>query len=155
MNAFRLQERLWGCLAHVPLITIIWGSYFLYFNYNNLSWEMLMTCFKLPQTASLPITPIILTLCSIPISLSIMFFKKKSAFVRNNAKSAYTFNLWLIKAYIFAFAGTAIGLLLCFVWLSFACSTLVFIISLFSLQQSLIGVATALHGKIYHYWYPF
>jgi hypothetical protein len=147
-------ERFWGTLAHVPLITLIWVSYMVYYHYNQLSLGAVVTKFKVVTSGSLPLMPILFTLAALPISLGIMYAKKTSRFVYRNAESAYRFNLWLLMCYGIAFAGSAVGFFLAQRLLFVGFGLLVVAISIFSLVQAFCGVCVALRGEIFYYWYP-
>ena len=154
MEQLTLKERFWGCLAHVPLITIIWVGYLMYFHFQEMSLTALSSNFKIINIDSLPITPIILTLLSIPISLTIMHLQKTSAFVYANANSAYRFNIWLVTNYIIAFFFGLLGITTGIIQFMHICGTIVLIVSAISLIQACTGVVTALRGNIYRYWIP-
>jgi hypothetical protein len=147
------KERLWACLAHIPIITIIWVSYIMYRHITDASFDQALAQFKMFNTSSLPIKPIILTLFSLPISLSIMFFKKTSALIYKNAQEAYKFNLWLLKNYGISFTGAFLGIYIPFQPLTIVAGFLVLIVSIICIEQSITGIITALRGKIYRYWY--
>ncbi len=153
MKKHPINVRIWGCAAHIPIITIIWASYVLYRNFSQ--GGGFTSLFQLHVGNSLPITPIILTLCSIPISLSIMYTKRKSWFVHDNAQEAYHFNIWLLKIYSVLFIGLLIGNYLSIKMLILACSTTAILVALLCFQQSIHGIITALfYGNVFRYWYP-
>jgi hypothetical protein len=155
MKKQSIKMRLWGSLAHVPIVTIIWASYVIYRNMSQAGNFLSLFQFNLVNSHSLPITPIILTLCSIPISLSIMYAKKKSHFIYDNAQQAYRFNIWLLKTYSILFVGLLIGNVVPIKPLVFTCGIVATLIALLCFQQSLQGIITALRGNVFHYWYPF
>jgi hypothetical protein len=149
-----LKERLWATLPHIPVITIIWTSYLLY---CSLWSKKSFHAFNILQTknlSALPITPILLTLCSLPIGLSIMHLKKRSVFVYDNAEEVYQFNLWLLKAYGVMFLAVLIGIFTDFFPLIVAAGIIAFVISLLCMTQAVMAVITSLRGHIFHYWYP-
>ena len=150
---FKLGERLWGSLAHVPTITLIWGGYLLYRCLTDVTFLNKILNFSCTNIQSPPLAPIVLTLLGIPISLSIKYLKKRSKFICNNAQQAYLFNLWLLKRYATLFILSFVGIYFSFKYLIMVSTIVGGLISIVCLQQSITGIATALRGKVYHYWY--
>jgi len=153
-KVYNSKIRTWGTIAHIPVITIIWLVYIAY-TYN---WSLVPNGTSLDtlllQFSTIPTRPIIFTLLSLPISLSIMFLKKSSSYIRINAEQAFYFNIWLLRRYFIS----AIGVLLA---LYFSLKLVVILFELFvaaitinCLIQSLMGVTTAARGMVYRYWYP-
>lgn len=155
MTLSKFKERIWASLAHVPTITLIWISYLAYRCFTDRIFVEKITQFSCTNIQSPPITPIMLTLIGLPISLTIMRLKKKSNFIRNNAQQAYFFNIWLLQRYALLFVISFIGIYFSFTSLLIASSVLGVIISLICIQQSIAGIVTALSGRVYHYWYLF
>lgn len=148
-----MKERVWASLAHVPIITVIWFTYLIIYH-----WDALVPggngSFDLFDTSKLPIKPILLTLCSIPISVSLMRYKKKSALVHDNAQAAYLFNLWLLRYYGVAFVCVLIGKYTGYHKLITLAGVAGLVVSVGCLIESIIGVGVALSGKVFPYWYP-
>ncbi len=150
-----LRERIWATLPHIPIITIVWTSYLVYrslwsnrpFPDSSLVHSNLFSV--------LPITPILLTFCTLPIGLGIMHFKRKSQLVHDNAEEVYQFNLWLLKFYGLALLVALTGLLLRFNKLISFAGIFALLVSTLCIVQSFGGVVTALRGHVFHYWYPF
>jgi hypothetical protein len=153
MSPIKVSTRLWGSLAHVPTITLIWVSYLVYRCLADSAFMGRVFQFGWSNIQSPPITPIILTLLGIPISLTIMQLKKRSDFIRNNAQQAYFFNVWLLKRYGLLFAISFMGVYLSYKPLLVGSSVVGIVISVICLQQSIAGIVTALRGRVYHYWY--
>lgn len=153
MKELRGTEYFWGVVAHFPLITLIWFSYVTYYHCVEFSIDSIRGGFQ-SAAGGLPLLPMALTLCALPISLAIMHFKKMSLFVYRNAESACHFNIWLLKCYGIAFVGTGLGLLLSMRLLSVAFGLLIALLSTMSLVQAFIGVYKATRGRVFYYWYP-
>lgn len=153
MNKKVLHERLWASLAHFPIITIIWFTY-IFLNYSDAILNCTDGSFEFLTTTKLPIRPIILTLCSLPISLSLMFYKKTSRLISNNAQSAYEFNIWLLQYYLLSIALVLIGKYMHIPQLLTAVALGGVVIFALCLIESIIGVIFALQGKVFVYWYP-
>lgn len=154
LSVLKKRERIWASLAHVPTITIIWIGYLLYRFFSDHAFIENIMRIDITAYKSPPITPIILTLLGIPISLTIMHLKKKSVFVHDNAQEAYFFNVWLLKRYCALFVVSFIGILFSCKPILVTSSIVGLIISLICLQQSIAGIMTTFRGKVYHYWYP-
>lgn len=153
INKF-FNERFWGTLAHVPIVTIIWTAYVVYKLYSNGGIWSFISHFKIDHIPSLPITPLILTLLSIPIALTIMHMKKRSRFVHDNAQEAYLFNVWLLKSYSILFVVATCGVFLgskILFWIATVCGVG---ISLLCFCQAIHGIAIASAGNVFRYWYP-
>jgi hypothetical protein len=150
-----LRERFWATLPHIPIITIVWTSYLVY---RSLWSNRLFPDPGFIHThlfSSLPITPIVLTVFTLPIGLGIMHFKRKSQLVHDNAQEVYQFNIWLLKFYGLALLVALIGLLSNFHKLISIAGIFALLVSTLCIVQSFGGVATALRGRVFHYWYPF
>jgi len=148
-----MKERLWASLAHVPIITLIWSTYVMYCYYQG-NWCALAAINKMLTKPSIPITPLVFTALSIPVALTIMFLKKRSRLIHNNAREAYLFNIWLIKVYAGILLVAAVGLWLHCVAIKIAALVLGALVSLLVIQQAFCGVISAFTGKQYQYWYP-
>ena len=153
MSTIKLKERIWGTLAHVPIITIIWISYVAYLYFYTDTFDGLDSTHFF-NLSSPPLTPIIFTLLSLPILLSIMHFKKKSRFVYQNADNAYHFSLWLLKGYGIAFAIALIGMILKVKGITITGALLALLLSANCFYQCARGIIIALSGSIFCYWYP-
>ena len=96
----KLQDRLWAAFAHVPIITIIWTGYLLYCKlFQEYEYTTLLVRCKAFDWRVLPITPILLTLLSVPIALGIQRMQRAFPLARNNAHEAYVFSIWLLQVY--------------------------------------------------------
>jgi len=104
--------------------------------------------------STLPITPILLTFCSLPIGLRIMHLKRRSQFVHDNAEEVYQFNVWLLKSYGIMFLAVLVGLLTHTSQLMLIASIVALAISALSIMQALTAIGVSLRGNVYHYWYP-
>lgn len=153
MNDITLKERFWASMSHVPIITIVWICYLIY-RYITNHLVILPSSIISINIKTLPIMPIIFTLFSIPISLTIMKLKKHSVFIRENAREAYYFNIWLLKFYFILAAISLIGLYMSNQVIVFCSWVLGLMASIFCLIQSLFGIVHTQCGKIYHYKYP-
>ena len=147
------HDRFWSVVAHVPIVTIIWIGYLLYCRfvhqyylseflgrYQTMSWD------------SLPITPIILTMLSVPIALSIQRMQKAYPLARNNAHQAYLFNIWLLQWYALAMCIAACGLYFGRIEAIWLAGSLVVFAGVNCLVQAALGIKVALSGRVYHYW---
>lgn len=152
MDSLSKKERFWGCLAHMPIVTIIWISYLTYRQFYNGGFAGKLLSLKMISLSSLPITPILLTVLSIPISLAIKATQKKSVFASSNAQAAFIFNVWLLKCYATSFIFAAIGIFTAIKLIVLSAGIIVFLLSLLCLIQSIMGIFTAYNGKIFHYW---
>jgi hypothetical protein len=152
MPAFK--ERLWATLPHIPIITIIWTSYLLYRSILSNRPFPDFSIFQTMELSALPITPILLTFCSLPIGLRIMHLKRKSQFVYDNAEEVYQFNIWLLKSYGVMFLAVLIGLLMHISQLTLASGIVALAISTLCIVQAIIAIGVSLRGNVYHYWYP-
>jgi hypothetical protein len=148
------KERLWATLPHIPIITIIWTSYLLYRSILSNRPFPDFSVFQTMELTALPITPILLTFCSLPIGLRIMHLKRRSQFVHDNAEEVYQFNVWLLKSYGIMFLAVLIGLLTHIPQLMLTASIVALAISALSIMQSIIAIGVSLRGNVYHYWYP-
>jgi hypothetical protein len=149
-----LKERLWATLPHIPVITIIWTSYLLYRSiWSNQPFPN-FNIFHITDVSSLPITPVLLTFCSLPIGLSIMHLKRRSSFVHDNAEEVYQFNIWLLKAYSIMFLAVFAGFIFKFSPLIMAAGIVALAISILCIIQAIIAINTSLRGHVFHYWYP-
>lgn len=151
MQKTSLKERLWACLAHVPIITIIWTIY-LIFHHSTFGLSNLRSALINPSSA--PITPIALTLLSVPIAMGIMRLQRKSFLAHQNAQEVLTFNIWLLKGYAAALVFACIGIFFNSTFVGYAAAGIALFLAMLSLGQAFIGVITALRGGIYCYWYP-
>lgn len=149
-----IKTRIWATIAHIPLITIIWGIYVVYVVDWSSTTEIASLDMLKQQCSSVPTRPLIFTICSLPISLSIMFLKKRSAFIKGNAEEAFHFNIWLLKQYLISASGIFIGVFFSFKLIAIFFQLLVALVSINCLLQSSTGVITAARGMIYRYWYP-
>jgi hypothetical protein len=150
-----LRERFWASLPHIPIITIVWTSYLVYRSlWSNRPFPD-PTLVQANLFSTLPITPIVLTFCTLPIGLGIMHFKRRSQLVHDNAEEVYQFNIWLLKFYGLALLVAFIGLLTHTNKLVSIAGIFALLVSTLCIVQSFGGVATALRGRVFHYWYPF
>lgn len=149
-----LHERLWASAVHMPILTIIWTSYFAYHTFATHSFMQFVqqTFFSLDN---IPFTPLVFTLLSIGIARTIRFVNQESTFVKEHTTAACTFNTSLLKWYGVGFIGALIGNLLHLKPMILAFFIFMMIISLNCLIQAFFGVAASLHGRVYHYWYLF
>jgi hypothetical protein len=154
MESITLKDRCWGSLAHVPIITIIWSCYLLYRYWYGPGIHGSIFDFHVINVKSLPITPIIFTLLSIPISVSIKRLNQQVIFVRENAQEAYLFSVWLLKIYIVCFALALLGMYFSYEILVKISEGVGLFLTIFCFVQAIMGIYTATHGNVYHYWYP-
>lgn len=154
MKRLSLHDRIWGCFAHMPIITIIWVSYLSYRVWPHISIKTLLLSAKSFETSSLPILPLAFTCASIPILMAIRYLQSRSSFVKKNAAEAFVFNAWLLKIYAVLFCIVLIGFCIPsdLVMNSAACVGI--FMSVLCLVQSSVGVYVALQGDVYQYWFP-
>lgn len=152
MNPLSTKLRVWGSIAHMPIVTIIWASYLVY-RYVTLN-DTDIHSFWGFDFSSVPLTPILLTLASLPISLTLMQLKKKSVFIYDNAHAAYLYNMWLLKAYVVIFITVFTGIKFSMPLLISVAEWTMAFISILTCYQSVRGVYTALNGRVFNYWYP-
>ena len=154
MNKISLHDRIWGCFAHVPIITIIWVTYLIYCVWPEVSIKTLLLSAKSFESSSLPILPLLFTCASIPILMTIRYLQKRKTFVKQNAAEAYVFNWWLLKCYFVLFGVVLVGYCIpSDAVMNIAGSAGIFL-SVLCLIQSIGGVYYALRGELYHYWFP-
>lgn len=155
MDTLTIKEQRWGALAHVPIITIVWSCYLLYRYWYGQGLNGSLFDFHIVSVKSLPITPILFTLMSLPISLSIRRLNKESNFVKENATEAYRFSIWLLKIYMVCFLVAFLGLYFSVRFLLLVSEITGLVMTLFCFVQAVMGVYTTLTlGRVYHYWYP-
>lgn len=149
----RLFERLLGTIVHVPVITIIWTSYIWYhlWCYGDLSRSVFYGAVSHPLSSAA--LPLVFTVLSLPISLSIMIAKKRSSFIKENAHEAFSFTLWLIKRYCFMVIVIILGKMIPYYPLVIIANGYGIFISGFCFFQSIFGIVTAWSGNIYRYWF--
>jgi hypothetical protein len=149
-----LQDRLLGCLAHMPIMTIIWVIYALTYDVSLTSIIKVCTNYHVSNISQLPIMPLFLTLLSIPVSLLLLRLSKPFAFASNNVLAAYYFNIWLLRYYGAAFSIALVAFFLKIQWLVCTGIVFAFLISTVSLMQSFVGLVQAARGDVFDYWYP-
>ncbi len=154
MGKISLHDRIWGCFAHVPIITIIWISYLVYHVWPHVSIQTLLLSAKSFETSSVPILPLIFTCCSIPILMTIRYLQSRSSFVKKNAAESYAFNWWLLKLYFVLFAVVLVGFCVPSDMVMNIAGSIGVFLSMLCLFQSLAGVYMALRGDVYKYWFP-
>jgi hypothetical protein len=146
-------ERLWACAAHIPFITIIWFSYLLY-TVLMAHEPILEGLYKNFFTQhAIPITPLLLTLCSIPISLFIYHAQGKSSFVKEQAIQAYRFDISLLKWYGLSLIFILVGQYTLITLLTDVGFMVITFTSLNCFIQALLGIITVFNGKSYCYRY--
>ena len=105
------HNHFWSVVVHVPIVTIIWTGYLVYGRFVHQSDVTdLLHKYQMVSWESLPLTPIMLTMLSVPIALGIQRMQKAYPLVRNNAHQVYLFNIWLLQWYALAMCIAACGL---------------------------------------------
>ena len=148
-----LSERFLATIVHIPIITIIWTTYIWYhlWCYGDLSHSLFFTLCSHPLSSAA--LPLLLTLASVPISLTVMFAQKRSTFIRENAHQAFSFTLWLLKRYAVMVGVILLGKAFHTSLLGTLANMYGVLISVFCCVQSICGIVTAWQGKIYRYWF--
>lgn len=149
-----LKERLIASLAHVPIVSIIWSCYVLYYYAACYVPAAAQENSFLGLPSAVPLSPLLLTLLSIPISLIIMQFKHSSELIGKNAYQALKFNIWLLKVYGVIILVALAGLHFKQPVVGVISGTFMLLISGLCLVQSIKGVYKAFHGGVYCYWWP-
>ena len=150
----KFHEKFWAALAHFPIITMIWAGYILYKFLPTMTIGELLSSIKLIEGSSLPISPLIMTVASIPIVLSIRWMQRRSNFVKHNTDEAFRFNVWLLKHYAVFFGVAFLGFCIPSNVVIYAAAVSVSCVSLICLQQCVWGVIVVARGRVYRYWYP-
>ena len=147
------HDRFWSVIAHIPIVTIIWTGYMVYCKIvYDCEFFVLLQKYQSGSLHSLPITPIVLTLLSVPIALGIQRMQKAYPCARNNAHQAYLFNMWLLQSYAIALCIAALGLYFNYQPVLLTAALSVLFIGFNCLVQATLGIVTAWKGRVYRYW---
>jgi len=147
------HDRFWAVVAHFPIVTMIWMGYLLYCKFVH-QYELtdLLSKYQNASWQALPLTPIALTLLSVPIALGIQRMQKSYPLARNNAHQAYLFNIWLLQCYAVIFCIAVVGLYLRRMEIFLFSGALGFFVGVNCLIQATLGIITAWNGRVYRYW---
>lgn len=149
----RLHDRLWAAFAHVPIITIIWTGYLMYCKFfQECEYTTFLARCKAFDWHVLPITPILLTLLSVPIALGIQRMQRAYPLARNNAHEAYVFSVWLLQLYGVSLLIALCGLYFQLIYFVLAAAGVGMLAGVNCLLQAVIGIRVAWRGKVYKYW---
>lgn len=145
------RERVWAFIVHAPIITIIWASYIVFVAVTSSEPVLDVIAKKMASLHTIPVTPLLFTFLTIPISLLIHQMQRRSSFVKAHAAQAYQFNISLLLWYACCLATIFVGKYL-------SSSALVkagfFILSFASgncFIQAMLGMRAALMGKLFQY----
>ena len=148
-----LHDRLWAVIAHVPIITIIWMGYLLCCKFlYECEVTTLLEKYQALDWHVLPITPMMMTLLSVPIAVGIQRMQRAYPLARNNAHEAYLFNIWLLQWYGIALLIAVCGLYFQMMSIVLFAAAFGFLAGINCLVQALIGIRVAWKGKVYRYW---
>lgn len=145
------RERVWAFIVHAPIITIIWGSYILCTALT--ATEPLVDVFskKMGSLHSLPITPLLFTFMTIPISLFVYRMQQRSSFVKAHATQAYFFNVSLLQWYACCLVTIMLGKYLSSPALVKAGFLILTFASANCFVQAVLAMHAALMGKPFQY----
>lgn len=147
------QERAWAFAVHAPIITIIWVSFIAYKMLRSSEPIFDFIQRHLTTSNSLPITPLLFTLLTVPISLFIHHMQRQSSFVKTHAHQAYIFNISLLQWYASCFGTILIAQ---FFHAPIITKISVFIVSCVSLNcfiQASFGMRAVTMGNPFKYRY--
>ncbi|MFA6526950.1 MAG: hypothetical protein WCT20_00825 [Candidatus Babeliales bacterium] len=147
------RERAWALVVHAPIITIIWVGYIVFKLLNSSRPFLTVIAEHVTSLNSLPITPLLFTLMTIPISLFVYRVQRRSQFVKTHATQAYLFNVSLMRWYGCCLVTVLAGQFLHIPMLAKAGFFLLSCASINCFIQATFGMRAAITGKPFKYYF--
>ena len=148
-----LKQRAWALVVHAPIITLIWACYIVFKLLRTTQSLQNIIAQHIASCSSLPITPLLFSVITIPISLFVYQAQRRSSFVKAHATQAYVFNLSLMRWYVFCLVMVITGH---FLHVPLLANVGLFIVSCASINcfiQATLGMRAAANGVPFNYYF--
>lgn len=147
------KQRVWAFVVHAPIITLIWVCYIVCRLLRTTQSLQNIIAQHIASSSSLPITPLLFSVMTIPISLFVYQAQRRSPFVKAHATQAYVFNVSLIRWYVFCLAMVIASHFLCAPLLANVGLFVVTCASINCFVQATLGMRAAVMGVPFNYYF--